>query len=137
MSRKFFSVMIVFVVLIIGFFCSSISYAVETVDAFPGVFKLQGYWVGADNCKCKCTYLCECGAEGFMETKSFLGVKIDYRFYKCPKQPTAAEKRRAKQLEEEEREKKLQKLSNSCDPGWILVDNHCESCDSSETFKVS
>ena len=27
--------------------------------------------------------------------------------------------------------------SNSCDTGWIFVNDHCERCDSSETFKVS
>ena len=127
MSKKFYLV-VACSVLVLGFFC----YPVE----FEALDLPEGYWVGADDCLCDCIDLCECGASGFVHTKSFLGIKIPYHFSLCPKQPTFEQKQREEKKEETKRAQKIQELSHSCDNGWILVNDHCERCDSTETFKV-
>ena len=93
---------------------------------------------------------CECGARGYVYTKSLGGIDIPYFYKSCTlkhilSRLNLVEIYRKKRREQQQREKeykraRLLELYRSnilCDSGWIPIDNHCERCDSSETFKVS
>ena len=87
---------------------------------------------------------CECGASGFLYTKSLGFIKVPYFYRSCffTKRRLVMEAKQREQMAqqaEQARQERLQKLYNSniCDPGWLPVDKHCEKCDSSEAFKVS
>ncbi len=103
----------------------------------------KGYWAG-NYPDCYSIDQCECGASGYMHTKSLGFIEIPYSLESCSSTHERVAKEREeinylKKKQEKESEERLQELfeANSCDTGWIFVNDHCERCDSSETFKVS
>ena len=101
----------------------------------------KGYYIG--DVSCDSIDMCEC-ASGYVHTKSIGSVEIPYYFSSCTSthqkiaRNTAEMKKYARE-QEKQRVKRLNELfeSKSCDIGWIFVNDHCERCDSSETFKVT
>lgn len=100
----------------------------------------KGYWTG-DYTFCWSEDQCECGASGYVSTKSLGFIEIPYAFESCasmhPDLLTEAEKEQIRQAAEEKKKAKWQALLNSCDPGWIMINGHCVRCDSLEVYKIS
>ena len=76
MARKYrylISILIILVVLVVLF------YAV----LLPSLPAGKGYWVG-NYPSCYSVDQCECGAKGYMETKTLGSITIPYSFISCP-----------------------------------------------------
>ena len=98
------------------------------------------HWTGQDHrVACLCENQCEGDADGFIGIRYLIPGYFSCVPDQLRRQIEQEEMRKYAEIQEKQREERLQKLYNSniCDPGWIPVEKGCLPCNIPQAVKVS